>query len=558
MEQISVLYDAHNAIKAEEFLLRNPSVAIESVSISENDTPEDLKQYIADTESTYIYIYDSDYIYGANFLQALSESLLNYPDTDIAMTAHRFADDTYHLIAPPYRAFGQSLYDHIYPGHTLWDTYEREHVNMIGGVGCCLFRKNRFEQLSGEEILDLITTNSSEKRKTILKKLFQRCLIRYVDVILAARIAKPAAEQTLTKKYESWHFTAAKQPLTKGVLKKELTFFHTDMGEYYNILPVAQEAIQRGYGVTYTQNREQKAEIGIYCQHVCYPENSKFSVILLHDLEQDSLHWPNLWELEPWNQFDIGILPGASWSERWRTCGALYYANPRCGVYPLGYPKSDIHVLQEYQTAARDLRKRLNLKYPYTILYAPSWENDGKEEDFVSALATLPVNLLIKQAHWNPVYDFVIRNIAEMRALHEGRYENLYYIEPSENIMSVLALCDLMVSDESNVLVEALMFHKPGIAVTDWTIPDCNPPRMVSFPSDYALHCKKAELRSCVERFLAGDMDFNIQMNAAKSLFGNQENVCKDIMDAIDYYTGYGTRNSFLSKRLIPRYLPFD
>ncbi|MBR1709742.1 MAG: hypothetical protein IJ719_13085, partial [Clostridia bacterium] len=304
MEQISVLYNVCNAVKTEEFLQKNSSVSIESVCISENDTPEDLKLYIADTESAYIYIYDPEYIYGANYLQILSESLLNHPDTSIAITAHRFADDTYHLIAPPYRAFGQGLYDHIYSGHSLWATYEREQINMIGGVGCCLFRKKIFEQLSGEEILDLVMANSPEKRLPALKRIFQQCLVRYVEVILAVRIAKPATELELSEKYQSWHFTEVRHPVAKGFLKKEITFFLTDMCEYYNILPIAQEAKRRGYEVIYTQNREQKAEIGVYCQHVCYPENSRFSVILLHDLEQDSLHWPNLWELEPWNQFD--------------------------------------------------------------------------------------------------------------------------------------------------------------------------------------------------------------------------------------------------------------
>lgn len=57
-------------------------------------------------------------------------------------------------------------------------------------------------------------------------------------------------------------------------------------------------------GVSFTRDIFAPAEIGVYCQHVCHPENSRFSVILLHDLAQG--HKPNIWEYEPWNKFDIG------------------------------------------------------------------------------------------------------------------------------------------------------------------------------------------------------------------------------------------------------------
>ena len=52
----------------------------------------------------------------------------------------------------------------------------------------------------------------------------------------------------------------------------EITFFYTDMGEYYNLEPIAAEAARRGYQTVFTQDTKQKAEIGIYCQHQCYPE----------------------------------------------------------------------------------------------------------------------------------------------------------------------------------------------------------------------------------------------------------------------------------------------
>lgn len=177
---------------------------------------------------------------------------------------------------------------------------------------------------------------------------------------------------------------------------KEITFFYTDKGEYYNLLPIADEAQKRGYTIHFTEDIRQTAEIGIYCQHVCFPENAKFSLILLHDMAQGHNRWPNIWEKERWDQFDIGILPGKLWAELWSQCAFWYYANPRLGAYELGYPKSDIVGSASLKMRADELRQSFSLPYDFSVLYAPSWENDEKEDDFVRALASLKVNLLIK------------------------------------------------------------------------------------------------------------------------------------------------------------------
>ena len=135
--------------------------------------------------------------------------------------------------------------------------------------------------------------------------------------------------------------TTSPAPL-KEPLARDITFISgTCGGEFFNIKPIAEEASRRGFHVHFTEDRYAKAEIGIYSQHICHPENSKFSVILLHDMAQGSDSWPNLWEVERWNNFDIGILPGRSWAERWTDCSCFYYTHPRSGVYELGYPMSD-------------------------------------------------------------------------------------------------------------------------------------------------------------------------------------------------------------------------
>ena len=146
----------------------------------------------------------------------------------------------------------------------------------------------------------------------------------------------------------------------------------------------------------------------------------------------------------------------------------------------MGYPKSDTVLSDDTIHRTQELRQLLNFKYDFSVLYAPSWENDEKEDDFIRALQSLPVNLLIKQAPWPSTYPQVIDDICQMRILHEGTYKNVYYIEPEENIMVALNLCDLVVSDESSVMTEAILYNKPSLAVIDWLIPDTTPKRFAS------------------------------------------------------------------------------
>ncbi len=364
------------------------------------------------------------------------------------------------------------------------------------------------------------------------------------------------------------HRGLVKEEKTESIkLKKEITFFATDDGEYYNLLPLMHEAKKRGYQVNHTDNMIAKAEIGVYCQHTGYPQNARFSVVLLHDMAQGANHWPNLWESEHWSDYDIGILPNEEWKERFERCSFHYYTCPRCGAYVLGYPKSSEVFSNELEERARELKESLGLAYDVSVLYAPSWENDGKEDEFVHALESLPVNLLVKQAMWaedlmrlmvKEGYQNITENIHKMREMHEGKYKNLYYIEPEESIMTALKICDLIVSDESNVMIEGMMFGKPAIAVEDWLIPDVNPPRLPSVPYESIYKCKKAALRETVARVLSQSAASDELTRMSESLFPNKEHVNRDIMDAIEYFTVGGGRTEFRKESMSCRYMPVN
>lgn len=341
-------------------------------------------------------------------------------------------------------------------------------------------------------------------------------------------------------------------------INNEISFFYTDKGEYFNLLPLCNEAEKRGYKVKMTDNLNEKVEIGVYCQHahVLQPENSKFSLILLHDLSQGHLRWPNIWDIEKWNKFDLGILPGKVWSELWQDSSFDISAWPRHGVYELGYPKSDYVVDKDTQRNANKLKEKLNFKYDTTVLYAPSWENDNKEDEFIESLKSLEVNLLVKQASWPKEYQFVRDNIAKMRELHEGKYENLYYINEEESIMNALVISDLVVSEESSVMAEALMFGIPSIAIEDWLIPDMIPSRYASAPFDYVYKCKKKYLLKNVEDVLFNNKK-SIDIEKCKNdLFSLEGHSCKYILDLIDYYIKGSADKNFEKYKIEPKYKP--
>jgi hypothetical protein len=325
---------------------------------------------------------------------------------------------------------------------------------------------------------------------------------------------------------------------SKRELQKEIVCFFTDGVEKQTLKPIFDEAIKRGYTAKFSDNIHEKAEIGIYCQHSCFPQNSRFSMILLHDLDQGHNRWPDIWKLESWCFFDIGILPGPAWAERWQLSSNNFYANPRMGTFMLGWPKSDSivnsHALQREKLDA--LSKELNLKHHNTILYAPSWENDGKQDEFVQKLRQLPVNLLLKQAPWSQeLYPGIVTNIEEMNALHTGRYENVHVLSREIDIFTCLSLADIIVSDESGVMTEGLLTQTPAIAVLDWTIPDRKPPRFAEVNAPHIIRTTREGLATCVAQTLDGLDDAQKQLSENKErTFSNLGNASSSILDILD------------------------
>lgn len=351
-------------------------------------------------------------------------------------------------------------------------------------------------------------------------------------------------------------------------LNKEITFFYTDGNEKQTCKTIIEEAESRGYKTTQTNNIYQKAEIGFYCQHRCYPENSRFSIVMLHDMAQGHNRWPNFWNAEPWNKFDIGILPGPSWFERWKECSHFPYAVPRKGVYTCGWPKADLIFKnkEEFSNKTSELKKTLGLIHETSILYAPSWENNGKQNDVVEAFKDLPVNILLKQAPyqtdakngWVSAYPEMVKAIEEMNRLHRGCAPNVHIIDPELNIMYCIGIADVLISDESSVMLEALLLDVPSVTVTDWLIPDSIPPRFPSVPFDFALKTKKNSLREYVCDVLNNKDSHRRRLeNSRNNHFANLGSASVAIVDLIDVSVKDFREEYHINKLKIPEFTAF-
>lgn len=315
-----------------------------------------------------------------------------------------------------------------------------------------------------------------------------------------------------------------------------ITFFYTDNCERQALEPIAQEARNRGYKTVYSFNSSEYADIGVYCEHGCIP-NAKFSAIMLHDLAQRHDVWPNFWRHEPWDRFDLGFLPGESWVDRWQSQAYLPHSRPRLGIFNTGWPKADlIYKDREIFLKQGDLlRQSLNLKYEKTILYAPSWENHFKQDEFVKAFVDLPVNLLLKQAPWSTAYPEMLKNIKDMNNLHFGLAENIYIVDPEISIMYCLGIADVIVSDESSVLTEALLLGVSPVSVTDWLIPDQIPPRLASVPYEYVVKTARLNLREDVINILENPNTVSSKVHSDRdqqfSHLGSSSKIAMDLIE---------------------------
>jgi hypothetical protein len=322
-------------------------------------------------------------------------------------------------------------------------------------------------------------------------------------------------------------------------MEKSITFIACDKGEKLLADCIIKEAKRRGYSVTITGDIFAEDEIVFYCQHQCFPKNrSKLSCIMLHDLGQQHGLWPNIWIKENWDKFDVGFLPNKEWSEMWHNASKYSFVRPRNGCFCVGWPKTDILNGDDFHQRAKSLAEKLGLQLDRrTVLYAPSWENDNKQLDFVNAFKNMNVNMLIK--HYPVEVDMFpeqYHNINEMADACRDM-KDVFILDPTESIFSAIVLSDILISEESSTLLENMLMGKPSIAVTDWLIPDQNPPRLPVAPYEFVVKTDKTNIQKTALDVLANYETFSTQAKKYRDMnFPHIGNTAGMVMDVIDAY----------------------
>ena len=331
------------------------------------------------------------------------------------------------------------------------------------------------------------------------------------------------------------------------MIKKEITFIYSDSVEKSVCEMISAEAVKRGYKTVITDDKFARCEIGWYCQHINFPKYSKFSIIMLHDIIQQYPNWPDIWLREPGNKYDIGFLPSLVWEKNWKTSSGYFYSRPRKGIFVTGWPKADR--LKEYM--GNEHVEDLKIKYGIdplkpTVIYAPAWENDGKQDDFVQSMLPLDVNIIIKQAPWSDKFPDQLKNIAEMRELHSNNVR-VIQLDPQINILDAIMVSDVLVSEESSTMCECVMMGKPAISVCDWLIPDVTPSRFPADDYDFTIKTTKEDLTECVENVLDKyDKYSDEAVLYSKEHFSNIGNCIPMMMDIVDSYVN-GSECPYLS-----------
>lgn len=315
----------------------------------------------------------------------------------------------------------------------------------------------------------------------------------------------------------------------------QITFICEDKIEYQCCQPIMEEAKKRGYDVKVSDNQFEKCEIGFYLSHLNFPKNSKLSIITLHDLGQQHSHWPNIWKNEFWSDFDIALLPSKEWCNMWHGASCYDFARPRIGAFFTGWAKADRLKQNDFTENCNRILADFNLdSSKKTVLYAPSWEYDNRQLEMIESVKELNVNLLIKQFPYSEK-DFPeqYRIINEVHKKSKDK-PNVYILDSSVNIYDAISLCDVLVSEESSTLYEAMLLDKPVVAVTDWLVPDEIPARLPEFPYDFAIHTPKADLTQTIESILTNKEYLEQIRKYRNDNFPQIGNSAKCVIDIID------------------------
>lgn len=229
------------------------------------------------------------------------------------------------------------------------------------------------------------------------------------------------------------------------------------------IRPVIPELEKRGFDFHFTESIPEDAKIAIYNGHRTQtgPINGDIKIITLHGM--DDAYDPSFFAEERWSQYDFGLLPGCGGAKSWQENSWNPMSRPREGCYVVGWPKSDWVFSEDFTRQSENLQQELKIGGRETILYAPTVEIDRKMHNVLSQVDGLCDTLLIKHG---PYDDVNYRNIPS----ETEHGTKIRIVDPFTDIMTVLEIADIVISDQSSVLIEAILVGTVPISILDWNV----------------------------------------------------------------------------------------
>lgn len=332
----------------------------------------------------------------------------------------------------------------------------------------------------------------------------------------------------------------------KKNLKREITFYCEDIIEEQLIFPILERFKKNDYQTSISRNLEKKSEIGFYCcpsTHV-NKVNSKLSIICLGGMDQGKLFWPNFWVKEPWNKFDIGLLPGRHWGEMWKQSSWYKGSRPKLSICITGWPKTQ---------SIKNKKFSLKNKNYFNVLYAPCFENDQKGIDIINAVKDLKIKLHIKHLPWNLKWEKIrfkdIRsNICQMIKYSRKNLKNFEIHNSRKNIFDIFNLVDLLITDESSLIYESLLFDVPILSCSDWKMRSSNSgkSRNVKQDKNICIYAERKNLKFKLEDLINNYDKFKNNIHLKKNeYFSNLDNSIDKIYELIDTIIKENKINNF-------------
>jgi hypothetical protein len=324
-------------------------------------------------------------------------------------------------------------------------------------------------------------------------------------------------------------------------VKIKVTFYYKDLAQKHLFEYIPRHLNKNIYDIKFTQNFNIKSDVGFYAENTNLIKNinSKISFITLGGIDQGKLYWPNFWRKESWSRFDFGLLPSKHWAKMWKDSSWFTESRPKLAMLLTGWPKSE-------EIKKIKLKKKKKIE---TILYAPCFETDDKGVDVVNSIKDKNIKLLVKHLPWDQKEEIVkfkdIRNnIKKMITYSKKKLKNkVKIINSKKNIMKYYNKADLLITDESSVMYEALLYNLPSLSCYDWPMRtnNTNNPRKIKKDLRVCLYTSKKNLRSTIIKLISNKNKLQNNCKIKKKYFFSYiDNSAKNIADFLDTYLSFG------------------